>query len=127
MGGTRDINQFFKDNALYLAIGVAALILIVLLIIFLSMKGKKKEKKPKREISLSAYMDAFGGTENIISHELKGSRIVVKLHDYSLLDKEKLKGAGVDSFILMSNQITLVIAGDAAKVYAVIFPENERA
>ena len=37
---------------------------------------------------------------------------------------EKLKEAGVDSFIMMSDKLTLVIQGDAEKVNAAIFPEQ---
>ncbi len=55
--------------------------------------------------------------------ELKGSRIVLKLKDVNLVDQAKVKEAGVDGFILMSTQLTLVIKGDAKKVYETLFGE----
>ena len=63
--------------------------------------------------------------ENIVSHLRKGSRIELVLKDYSLLDKERLKAAGVDSFILMSNKLTLVIQGDAERVEKTLFGEGK--
>ncbi|MCR5348945.1 MAG: hypothetical protein K6E59_04995 [Bacilli bacterium] len=121
-----DFNSFLRDNALWIAIGAAGLILLVLLIILfvnLGKKGKKKEKT-HRVINASAYMEALGGADNVLSHTLMRSRIVLELKDYAVVDKEKLKEAGVDSFIMMSNKLTLVIQGDAAKVNEVIFPEG---
>ena len=59
--------------------------------------------------------------DNLVDYKLIGSRIEVHLKDYSKLDKEKLKSAGVDGFILMSNKLTLVLKGDAKEVYKKIF------
>ena len=121
-----DFNQFLKDNALYLALGVAGVILIILLIVILrSAKNRKDgDKGGKKKINGSAYIEALGGSENIVSHSLMRSRIVLTLKNYDIVDKEKLKEAGVDSFIMMSDKLTLVIKGDAEKVNAAIFPEQ---
>ncbi|MBQ7244194.1 MAG: hypothetical protein IJS52_08355 [Bacilli bacterium] len=121
-----DFNQFLKDNALYLALGVAGLILIILLIVILrSAKNRKDgDKGGKKKTNGSAYIEALGGSENIVSHSLMRSRIVLTLKNYDIVDKEKLKEAGVDSFIMMSDKLTLVIKGDAEKVNAAIFPEQ---
>ena len=123
MGWTIKANNFLRDYGWVLAIIAAAIVLIVVFIIFIVMRVQKK-KVPQRAVSVSAYMEALGGVDNIISHELRGSRIVIALHDFSLLDKEKLKEVGVDSFILMSDKLTLVIKGDAEHVYQLIFPQN---
>ena len=69
----------------------------------------------------SEYIDSFGGSDNLVDYKLIGSRIEVHLKDYSKLDKGKLKSAGVDGFILMSNKLTLVLKGDANEVYKKIF------
>jgi phosphotransferase system IIB component len=50
-----------------------------------------------------------------------GSRIVLVLKDYQKIDQAKLKEAGVDSFIEMSDRLTLVIKDNADKVYHTIF------
>ena len=75
----------------------------------------------KKLASKSEYLDALGGETNIIEKELRGSRIVLRLADYSKLDKEKLKEAGVDGFIMMSDKLTLVIKGSTEEAYKVIF------
>ena len=124
----KDFNQFLKNNALYLALGVAGVILIVILVLVLVSLSKKRKARgaaaPRKPIVASQYIEALGGAENIVSHSLARSRIVLELKDYERVDKEKLKEAGVDSFIMMSNKLTLVIRGDAEKVNAAIFPED---
>ena len=124
---SQDFNQFLKDNALWLCLGIVGIIILVLaitLIIALVRKKKKlKDGSKKRIINASAYISALGGADNIVSHELMRSRIVLVLKNYDIVDKEKLKEAGVDGFIMMSDKLTLVIQGDAAKVNAAIFPD----
>ena len=90
---------------------------IYFLISFLIAK-KKVANKP---ISKSAYLVALGGEENIVSHKRVGSRIILSLKDYSLLDKEKLREAGVIGFIQKSDQLTLVADKDPKKVYNALF------
>lgn len=117
-------NRFLQDYGLYLALGVAALIIIVALAILFPYYLKRKKGKPApRLIDKTAYVTALGGAENILSKELKGSRIVLHLADNSKVDKEKLKEAGVDGFILMSDKLTLVLKGDAEAAYKTIFGE----
>lgn len=117
-------NRFLQDYGLYLALGVAALIIIVALAILFPYYLKRKKGKPApRLIDKTAYVTALGGAENILSKELKGSRIVLRLADNSKVDKEKLKEAGVDGFILMSDKLTLVLKGDAEAAYKTIFGE----
>ena len=125
LAGEKDFNDFLKDNALWLALGAAGLLVLVLTIVLIvSLLKKKKVKAPKRTIDASIYLAALGGAENVVSHELVRSRIVLVLNDYSIVDKEKLKEAGVDGFIMMSNKLTLVIKGDAEAVNRAIFPEG---
>lgn len=122
----KEFNDFLRSNSMYIAVGIAIFILLILLVIFLVTLSKRKKKgaTPKRVIVASAYIEALGGEENIVSHSLVRSRIVLTLKDYALVDKEKLKEAGVDGFIMMSDKLTLVIKGDAEKVNAAIFPER---
>ena len=126
--GQTEFNSFLRDNALWLALAVAGVILIILLVTLFVCLSKKKKGSPKagkgRPINASAYIAALGGEDNILSHKLMRSRIVLELKDYDAVDKEKLKEAGVDSFIMMSNKLTLVIQGDAEKVNRAIFSEE---
>ncbi len=116
-----DFNSFLKQNALYLALGVVGLIIVVLLLCFFLSKKNGKKEPSKIRGNKSEYIDSFGGSDNLVDYKLIGSRIEVHLKDYSKLDKEKLKSAGVDGFILMSNKLTLVLKGDANEVYKKIF------
>ena len=123
--GQKEFNDFLRDNALWLCLAVAGLIALILIIVLLASfshrRKKKQGKQPRKAIDASAYLLALGGEENVVSHNVVRSRIVLELKDYNLVDKEKLKEAGVDGFIMMSNKLTLVIPGDAEKVNALIF------
>lgn len=117
-------NRFLEDYGLYLALGVVALIIIVVCAMVLPYYLKRKKEKPApRLIDKTAYVTALGGEANILSKELKGSRIALRLADLSKVDKEKLKEAGVDGFIMMSDKLTLVLKGDAETAYKTIFGE----
>ena len=114
-------NDFLRDYGLYLALGVVALILVVALAILLPYFLKKGKGKKGKIASKGEYLSALGGEENVLSKELKGSRIVLRLADYSKVDKQKLLEVGVDGFIEMEDKLTLVLKGDSEKVYKAIF------
>ena len=116
------VDRFLKENAWWMALAVLAVLALVVALLLLL---KPKKKPTPRPVEKSAYLSAMGGEENIVSHLRKGSRIELVLKDYSLLDKERLKAAGVDSFILMSNKLTLVIQGDAERVEKTLFGEGK--
>ena len=120
----KEFNDFLRENALWLSLALAGVILLIVgVAILIALRHKKKgSKAPKRVIDASSYITALGGQENIVSHSLVRSRIVLQLVDYAKVDKEKLKEAGVDGFIMMSDKLTLVIKGDAEKVNKAIFP-----
>lgn len=115
------LNDFLRDYGLYLALGVVALILIVALAILLPYFLKKGKGKKGKIASKGEYLSALGGEENVLSKELKGSRIVLRLADYSKVDRQKLLEVGVDGFIEMEDKLTLVLKGDSEKVYKAIF------
>lgn len=115
------LNDFLRDYGLYLALGVVALILVVALAILLPYFLKKRKGKKGKIASKGEYLSALGGEENVLSKELKGSRIVLRLADYSKVDKQKLLEVGVDGFIEMEDKLTLVLKGDSEKVYKAIF------
>lgn len=115
------LNDFLRDYGLYLALGVVALILVVALAILLPYFLKKWKGKKGKIASKGEYLSALGGEENVLSKELKGSRIVLRLADYSKVDRQKLLEVGVDGFIEMEDKLTLVLKGDSEKVYKAIF------
>jgi phosphotransferase system IIB component len=114
--------DFLLSN-LYWIVALGTLLLVVLYLFFDSIKGKK-EKKKTPIIDEGAYMEALGGKDNIVTKNLEGSRIVLTLHDYEAIDRDKLRDAGVAGFVLMSDKLTLVIKDDANAVYKKLFPNG---
>lgn len=110
--------DFLKSYGIFLAIGVAAIVaIIVIVILFVQKRGSKE--KPIEAISYDSesIFIALGSKENVVNHYKNGSRIVVELKDYSLVDENKLNSLGVDSIIKMSNKITLVVKSDPDSFY----------
>ena len=109
-----DFNAFLKNNALWIALVLVGIIAIVVVLIILL---NRKNKKPAIQIAdKSLWVEALGGTENIVSSEAYGSRLVVVLNDKTKMDKEALKELGVTNFIEMSNKITLLLEDKAELV-----------
>lgn len=108
------VNEFLKDNALWLALGVVGVIILVVLIIFLS--GLKRKKQISHFDVYEKIVVALGGFPNIGSVSSRGSRLTVVLQDKHLLDEEKIKDLGVSSLIKMSAKVILVIGQEAGDI-----------
>lgn len=124
-------NEFLSQNAWWLPLIAASLILITILAIVIPYNIRKKKKGPVSKIDYknpekvkTSYYEALGGEDNLIEHSIEGSRIKIRLNNYDLLDKEKIKEAGVDGFIMMSDKLYLVVRNDADKVYKILFGED---
>ena len=83
--------------------------LVVLIIVF----GKRKKPTIVDEI---AWITALGGKDNIASVSAIGSRINLSLKDKEKIDRTKLSNLGVNSVLVMSNKVTLVIANNAVDI-----------
>lgn len=111
-----DFNAFLKGNALWIAIVLVVLVVgIALTIILVNKFGKKKEVKPQIA-EKSLWVNALGGSENILSSEAYGSRLAVVLKDKALVNKEELKNLGVTSIVEMSEKMTLLLEDKAELV-----------
>ena len=111
-----DFNAFLKNNALWIALALVAVIAIVVVLILVF--GRKTKKAAPQIAEKSKWVEALGGSENIVSSEAYGSRLAVSLVDKSLMNKETLKELGVTNFIEMSNKITLLLEDKAELVKA---------
>lgn len=110
-----DFNAFLKNDAIWIAIALVAVILItVVLILLLGRKNKKVDTPQIAE--KSRWVEALGGSENIISSEAYGSRLALQLVDKEKMNKDALKELGVTNFIEMSNKITLLLEDKAELV-----------
>ena len=111
-----DFNAFLKNNALWIALALVAVIAIVVVLILVF--GRKGKKAAPQIAEKSKWVEALGGSENIVSSEAYGSRLAISLVDKSLMNKETLKELGVTNFIEMSNKITLLLEDKAELVKA---------
>lgn len=109
-----DFNAFLKNNALWIALVLVGILAITVVLILFFGRKSKKQVSPIAE--KSAWIEALGGIENIISSEAIGSRLVVNLVDKGKMNKDALKSLGVTSFIEMSNKITLLLEDKAELV-----------
>ena len=119
-----NLMEILSDWWWTILLGLAGLFAICLLIYFFIDKRKTKKRK---ELSGAFLLSALGGADNVVSKKLIGSRIIVVLKDKSLLNKEILLQKGVDSFIEMSDKITLVVKNNARSLYKAIFGESSEA
>jgi len=103
-------NYFLRDNALYLLLGAVLILVLAVCLIFLS--GRKRNTRQDFEL----FYAALGGLTNIKSAESHGSRLAVKLLDYEKIDYDKLKNAGVSSYIKMTDKLTVVIGKNSAVI-----------
>ena len=106
----------------WVLIGIFTFLIIVGLIIFLIFARKAKKATPK--VDGDSCMNALGGNDNVTYKELRGSRIIISCKDYSKVDHEALKKAGVTGFIQASDKLTLVLKSGAEELYLSLFPEE---
>jgi phosphotransferase system IIB component len=114
---TRD---FFLENVYWMA-GLAALALVGIFFVvdhFMSVRQLKKEKAMRDG---KVYLEALGGEGNVIGKSLEGSRIIVSLKDYELVNKDKLRDYGVSGFVKMSDHLVMVVKKDPDGVYNKLF------
>ncbi len=114
-------NDFLIKN-LWWMIVIAVVLVGGILILLMSIRHKGNKEK-KSAVSVERNLEAIGGRDNIIAHSLNGSRIVLVLKDYDLIDKQLLKSQGAIGFVLKSDKITIVFKNDAKKIYKQMFGE----
>lgn len=120
------INILVSPLTYLIPIGAAVVISIICVVIALVNKKKNEEsKKARNHKQNNTFLEIFGGDENIISCESKGSRLVLVLKDYDKLNQEKLKENGVTSFVKATNKITLII-GEKSKELEEFINENRQ-
>lgn len=93
---------------------VAGCLVLVAILVFLVIFFGKRKKNPI--VDESAWLTALGGKDNINNVSAIGSRINLSLKDKEKIDREKLTNLGVNSVLVMSNKVTLVIANNAVDI-----------
>ncbi len=95
----------FNNNFWWLYLILAVIVALVFLSLLI-IKFKKKDNKST--IDYKEIFNDLGGKTNIISHELKGTRLVLVLKDYNQINREKLTKYGVERVVVMANKYILV-------------------
>ena len=96
------------------ALIIAGCLVLVAVLVFLIIFFGKRKKSPI--VDESAWLTALGGKDNINNVSAIGSRINLSLKDKEKIDREKLTNLGVNSVLVMSNKVTLVIANNAIDI-----------
>lgn len=103
-------------------------LLIIGLIIFLSIKFKKKSKEQIEQEESESYVqktgrvaEIFGGRDNIVSLEIKGSRVIVNVKSTSGIEPSKLDSEGLNGSIIMGDKVIFPVGSKAEE-----FAENLR-
>ena len=111
-----DFEIFLKNYAWVIAVTIVAIILVVAVIIVIHGRNNKVPTKQISQASSNEWQDALGGADNIIDIQATGSRLVAKIKNKELVNRDKLTELGVSSIVLMSDKITLVTNLDNQKI-----------
>ena len=107
--------DFLLQNLWWIIIlGVVVLLGLIWLISFLISKNPKKRKGEVGDIDIFTYL---GGKDNVLSFTVHGSRLIVKLKNKNLLQREELKGLGVKGFVEKEEDITIVLSNELKERY----------
>ncbi len=104
--------NFSEFNSNYWWVYLVVVFIISLSFLLLLITKKKEADKRKAEIKqnadLSNVYSYLGDKDNVVSHELKGTRLTLVLKDYQKVNRDKLKEIGVERVLSMSNKYILV-------------------
>lgn len=102
---------------IYVVVVLGLVSLITYLCIHFS-KGKIKNREEKKESEVyvqktSQVAQIFGGKENIISIEIRGSRVVVNVKTTNGIDPKKLDEEGLKGSIIMGQKVMFPVGSQA--------------
>ena len=107
--------DFLLQNLWWIILlGVVVLLGLIWLISFLISKNPKKRKGKLGDIDIFTYL---GGKDNVLSFTVHGSRLIVKLKNKNLLQREELKALGVKGFVEKEEDITIVLSNELKERY----------
>lgn len=107
--------DFLLQNLWWIILlGVVVLLGLIWLISFLISKNPKKRKGKVGDIDIFTYL---GGKDNVLNFTVHGSRVIVKLKNKNLLQREELKTLGVKGFVEKEEDITIVLSNELKERY----------
>lgn len=101
----------------YVILAIAIIGLSIFLYFHFS-KGKKEAKEEQKQSEVyvektSEVAKLFGGKENIISIEIRGSRVVVNCHSTKDIKPQELDKEGLKGSIIMGNKVFFAVGSKA--------------
>ncbi|MDY0177821.1 MAG: hypothetical protein RBR85_01080 [Bacilli bacterium] len=99
----QEFNNLLAKYGWIFALIIAIVLAVVIAVLLITNKSVKKTKD-------TAIYDYLGGKSNVLSLELKGSRLNIKLQNAQKIDEKSLHEAGVKSIISMNEKIVLVLS-----------------
>ncbi len=99
----------------WVLIGIGIALILSLSIFLFAHQIKKKKEKAGRDAAYTSILIALGGKENIVSYEIKMSRIHLTFHNTEIVQEEELKKAGVSRIIKMEKKWILLLGKEDAK------------
>lgn len=111
---TGDLVSWFSEN--YWAVGGLFFVIGAVLAYLFSSKPKKKTQQPIEDEKIIAFIESYGGMENIKVVELDGRRLKLQLNQIDLLDLERFKSLGATGIFITGNQVKMVLPYDMNKL-----------
>ncbi len=111
-----DFVQFFKDNIIWFALGLAILGIILCLISIKLVKRHKLHKKPKLKIDenyIIELISLFGGKENIDNIDVDGNKLKVNVKEVDNVDLEGIKQKANSGVFVVNNTIKTLFMYDS--------------
>lgn len=98
--------------------GVVLFAVLLILFLYFYLKRRKKNQVIDQPVVVDAnkWVNALGGSNNIVSSEAKGSRLIVYVNDNSEVNKDELHDLGVSSIISSQDKVTLVLKEKAENI-----------
>ena len=107
---------FFDEvRIIDIVVFVAAYIAGSLIIEFILSKIRSNQKKDKTQAvtvdntKITAFIEAVGGTHNLISTDFESSRVRVIIKNVDLIDQDKFRKLPLDGAYLAGNQLHMTV------------------
>ncbi|MCF7923801.1 MAG: PTS transporter subunit EIIB [Candidatus Izimaplasma sp.] len=110
-----DIFTWLKYNFWWLLI-LIVLIIVLIMLIRLTKASKETSKKPLEDEKINAFIDCYGGIENINKIELDGSRLKVSIKNIDKVNINEFKALGATGIFISGNNIKMVLPYDMDKL-----------
>lgn len=92
---------------------------VLMLLVFLLIKRKPVKKivqTPVEDEKIGAFVECYGGINNIEQIELDGRRLKLQLENIGLVDIERFKSLGATGIFISGSQIKMVLPYDMQRL-----------